>query len=891
MRWLTNLLMIKDEERSPLLYYVALFVLLGVGLSLGRGSMAALFLKRYGIEYLPVMYVALSVSLAVASITYAAYVDRVASEKMFVKMLVVLGVLITSSWGVMSFTDVEWVYPAYYLVYELASEMLLIHAKLYVDQNFDSLQLQRLSAPMFASAHIGKTVGGLILGVIAPLIGVANTLLIWAAFVIIPILLIVRRHTHVGMSPFFRPGRKGRGGMRQSINQVTQGIKFFQKTALLRAASYAFFFMVISFFILNYAVDRVLTETFPREDQLAAFIGWVTAIMGALALLIQMLVTGRLLRHFGVTKVGLIFPSSMVLGFLALLITFTLPAALIGMFSRDVVFHAIRKPSRMVFLHALPDYMLGRVSALSIGLVLPLALLAASGFLLLTQSLPNPFYFVVGGVFSSLLYLYFRMRANRAYTPALLSTLSHRLFLPHRHGEDLLHAGNEELCKELARGVAGPDDNMALAYARMMTAVCPDQAPQAISQRLPAASYSTRDRFLRLLIANNLPVSDILVDALADTDLRLRATILEALFDAKDQRVLGYVTQCLQSDNPRLAAIGVFGVNRYALTDLEPATKQVWERLLSSQHDVENIAGLELLAKVPDRRFEPRLRELLRHPSARVRRAALNALGRFPHGALVDFASALKEPYSSEDPELRALCVKGYRVLDLKTRRELFMQALEDEHHAVRDAALDLLEETEGHGQAADILTRWILENRGFPRAQQSALNALSRYRLPGEIFERIAEKKVLEANTLSRALRVIRGELGKNLEHNSVLSLLEIVLQERIAQVIDLALMAMENFEDSATIAAIRAGLASRERRHIAQACEALHNLHDHALTNPLIALVDNTGLENKAVRDTQGDLFKNTHDVIAWCVCHPDSWLRECAARVTPTPIAAGA
>lgn len=891
MRWLTNLLMIKDEERSALLYYVTLFVLLGVGLSVGRGSMAALFLKRYGVEYLPVMYVALSVCLAATSITYAAYVDRVASERLFVKMLGMLGALIASSWAFMTFTNVEWVYPAYYLVYELTSEMLLIHAKLYVDQNFDSLQLQRLSAPMFASAHIGKTVGGLVLGVIAPLIGVANTLLIWAAFVIIPVLLIVRRHADVGMSPFFRPGRKGRGGLRQSINQVTQGMKFFQKTALLRASSYAFFFMVISFFILNYAVDRVLAETFPREDQLAAFIGWVTAIMGALALLIQMLVTGRLLRYFGVTKVGLIFPSSMVLSFLALLITFTLPAALIGMFSRDVIFHAIRKPARMVFLHALPDYMLGRVSALSIGMVLPLALLAASGFLLLTQNLPNPFYFVVGGVFSSLWYLYFRMRANRTYTPALLSTLSHRLFLPHRHGEDLLHAGNEELCQELARGVAGPDDNMALAYARMMTAVCPDQAPQAISQRLPTASISMRDRLLRLLIANNLPVSDILVDALSDTDIRLRATILEALFEAKDQRALGYVAQCLQSDNPRLAAVGVFGVYRYALADLEPTAKQIWEQLLSSRQDVEIIPGLELLAQMPDRRLEPRLRELLLHSSVRVRRAALNALGRFPHGALVDFAPVLKDAYGREEPELRVLCVKSFRVLDATTRRGLTLQALEDDHHIVREAALNMLGKDEGQNQAISTLSRWILENRGFPRAQQSALSALSRYRLPADIFKRIAESKVKEAGSLFCARQAIRRGVGNQGKIDTDLSLLEIVLQERISQVLDVALMAMENYEDPSAIATIRAGLASRERRHVAQACEALHNLRDQKLSAPLIALVDHSGSDRKIAREISGTHFENTREAVSWCISHPDSWLRECAMHAVSAPLVAEA
>lgn len=891
MRWLTNLLMIKDEERSSMLYYVALFVLLGIGLSLGRGSMAALFLKRYGVEYLPVMYALLSVFMAVASLTYAAYVDRVPSERLLVRMLGMLVMLVAGIWGMMSFTGSEWAYPAYYLVYELASELLVIHAKLYVEQNFDSLQLQRLSPPMFAGANIGKAVGGLLLGMIAPLIGVTNTLLIWAALAAIPVLLIVRRHERVGISPYFCPGRKGRSSIRQSVEQVSQGFKFLRKSELLRTASYALFFMIISFFILDYAVGRVLTETFPREDQLASFIGWLSAIMGTMALLVQLLVTGRLLRHFGVKRVGLIAPASTAASFLALLSSFTLPAALVGIFSRDVVFPAIRKPARMVFLHALPDYMAGRINALSVGLVLPLALLAASGFLLWTQSLPEPSYFVIGGVCASLMYLYFRVRANRAYTPALLSTLSHRLFLPQRHGEDLLHAGNEELCRELVRGVASSDENMALAHARMLIATCPEQAPPAIAQRLPTASHATRDRLLRLLLAQGLPVSDLLHDALADADLRLKATILEALFDAKDERARGHVEPCLHSGNPRLAAIGVLGVRRYALTDLDPSAQQVWERLLSSPHDTENIAGLELLARMPEARLQPRQRELMQHPAARVRRAALVALARFPQGALVECLPALQELYISGDPEIRGLCVSCYRMFDPETRRELCMQALEDRHHAVRDAAHRLLEETEGRNQAADIVSQWLLENRGGPRAQQSALNALARCQLPGEIFRRIAESKVREAGALSRALRVIRREFGDNLQRDTMLALVEKILQERVTQTLDVVLMAMENFEDRATVAAIRAGLASRDRRHIAHACEALHNLHDHALTAPLIMLVDDAGHEKKMARDVQGDGFRDARDVIAWCLRHPDSWLRECAARASLAPLSAGA
>lgn len=882
--------MVREAERSLLPYYIALFVLLGLGLSLGRGSMLALFLKRYGLEYLPVMYALLSVCMVVVSLTYAAYVDRVPSERLFTRMFAALGALVALIWGVMSFTSADWVYPAYFLVYEVASELLLLHAKLYVEQNFDGLQLHRLASPMFASINIGKIFGGVLLGVLVPLISVANTLLVWVVLVAVPVVLIVRQHRHAGISPFYRPGRKGSGGLKRAVEQVAQGVRFFRKTALLRAASFALFFMIISSFILDYSIDRVLTETFHDEGQLASVIGWISAFAGATALLVQLFLTGKLMHRFGVTSVGLALPTSMVLSFLALLASFSLPAALVGIFSRDVIAQAIRKPARMALLHAIPDHMLGRVNALSAALVLPAALLVASGFLLLTQALPVPSYFVAGGALTSLLYLIFRVRANRAYAPAVLSTLSHRLFLPHRHGETDLHAGNDELCTELARGIAGPDEEVAFAYARMLVTLRPDMASRAIAQRLPTASYRTRDRLLRLLIAKELPAADMLWAALSDTDLRLKATILEALFDARDMRAVVHIAPCLASDNPRVAALGVLGAFRYRMREFDDEAQRIWERLLSGEQEGENIAGLGLLARIPDRRLLSRLGTLLGHRSERVRRAALDVLSRFPPGTLPEFGSSIEAIYRDGDVHTRASCVGAFRALDPEARRALCMQAIADEHATVRDAALSLLEECEGRAQAAQIATRWILDNRGAPRSQRSALDALARLRVPREVFERIAEMKVKEARTLFHGVQVIRRDQGTQPSHK-VLELLGVILQERVSQVLDLALTAMRNFEDRAAIAAIRAGLASGDRRHVVHACAALHNLHSHALCAPLVDIIDHAGIEKREHHDTHGEGFHTAGDVIAWCAGHSDSWLRECAAAIASRPLAAEA
>ena len=890
MRWLIKLAQIRDSERSLALYYLALFIVLGAGLAIGKGSMDALFLKRYGVQYLPVMYAVLSVVMATVSLGYAAFVDRIAPERSFTLILGILAVLVGGSWLLISFTKTEWIFPVYFLIYELASELVLIHGKHYLGQNMDTLQLQRLSPPIFAGAQVGMGVGGVFLGLAGPAIGIGNILLVWTVLAAVGAVMIFRRHRRAGISPYFTPGRKGRGGLRKSVEQITQGLKLFRTAELLRASSYALFFMVVAFFILNYAINRVFTETFTTEERLGSFIGWLTAVMSTGALLIQVFLTSKLLRRFGVKRVNLIFPAGMVFSFSALLYAFALPAAIIGTFAKSVLFPAIRKPARAVFLHALPHAHAGRVGALSMGLVLPLALLASSGLLLLTQTGYDTSYFLLIGLFASLLYFYFKLRVNRAYTAALLSTLRHQLFLPHRYIQNLLREGNDEVGEELVRGVANPDEEVSLAYARMLAEASPERAPQVIAERLSSASYPMRDRLLRLLINSKLPVPGSLLDKLTDTDPHLKVTILETMFDARDALARPHVPECLRSENPRTAAIGVFGVHRYEMNDLRPLAQRTWEKLLASSREVENIAGLELLARIPEPRLLPQLRQLAYQPSPRVRKAALCALCRFPTGSLPDFAAFMHDFFETSDPELRALCVMGFRVLGPEKRNELCLRALEDRHPAVRDAALALLEEAMGTERATEILAQWIVENRGFPRAQEAALAAMARFPAPRDIFERIAESKVRDAASIASALRVLKREHAVRERDSSARALLEIALEERLKQVIDLSLTAIGRLEDPAAVATVRAGLRSPDRRHFADACQAMSNFGCKTLATQLVALLDE--VEGDQQKSKSGvAAFSDGQEVLAWGSRHSDSWLRECASWGAAVPMASQA
>lgn len=451
--WLGRWLLVRDDERATVWHFLLLALLLGAGLALGRGSAETLFFKRYGIEHLPVMYALLGGLLAVSSLAYAVWADRLAGERLTVIMLAMLAALLALSWALMNLAGSDIAYPLYFLLYEIASELLVAQATLYLAQNIDTQQSKRLFPLVFAGLQGGKVIGGLGLSVAAGTIGVANLPLVWLGLIVIGILSVRRFHARHGHSPYARTAPRRRSHVRHALLQIEQGMRFAIQTPLVRAMAGSLFCLVLAYSLLSYAVGRYYTGHFTDEAELGAFLGSLAAVSGALALVLQLFVTGRLLERAGPKRVNTVFPLSTAASFAVLLMAYSLPAAIIASLNKDALLPALRSPTRNLFMSVLPASMQGRVRALSLALVLPAAMLAGGILLMLLQSAATPAWYLAAGLLASLGYLAFNLAMNRAYLGAILTTLRERLFLPGAALENALQSGGEELAEQLARDV------------------------------------------------------------------------------------------------------------------------------------------------------------------------------------------------------------------------------------------------------------------------------------------------------------------------------------------------------------------------------------------------------------------------------------------------------
>ncbi len=865
---LQRLMLIQPGESGKVGYFLVFFLLVSAGMAIGNSTANALFLKRVGVEYLPLLYMGQSVLLAVVSLGYAAIADRVPAERFFRYMFSALLLLVAGCWLLVSYTRSSLVYPAYYLIYEVASEVLLVHAALYLNQNLNTLQVKRLAPLMFAGAQVGTISGGSLLALVAPLAGAGNLLLIWCLLLTAAVVLLIVWHRRHGQSSHYRAPRKSRDLFGGSIEQVRQGVRFTLDSSLLRAASMATFCMVIGFYIMTYSINRIYNQAFAGEAELAGFLGALTAVTGSIALLLQLFVTSRMIRRFGVRRINMLFPVTTTLVLSALTISFTLPAALLGSLNRDAIMTAFRNPVRAMFFNVLPAYMQGRARALIVAIVLPLALFICGLLLWFMQRTEDPVIFIAPGLLAGCLYIWFNLRMNREYVATLVNSLRERLFLPDERMYRELGGGDERGMEDIERGVRHPDPAIAVSHARALLTAFPAQAAGIVVARAATADHATADRLLALLGKTDLsPYVSQLQTLASSGDAHLQATVFRLLAAAGGREQRSGAMRHLQGDNPRMCANAIH-ICLQGAPGTPPADEVIsaWSRLLGG--NMHSRAQLESA-------YVPVVDRLFRDGPDRVRIQALRCLYTWPSTVGPGMIRWLEQYLDSDNPEVRVAAARCLHLASGDRRAALLQHALGDGHARVRAAALDCLVRTDA--DFPGIVVDWVLGNRVSLRAQEALLAAPQAATLDEPVFEKIALTKAREAERLQQAVHYLQADARE--DRLASRRLLEHVLSERFEQTVQLALLSLKSLHEPGLIEVIRAGFSSGDERFIANASEALSTIADREAPGLLHRLLMNR-MEDPAKHD--GGMFTSIRELLDWCAGLQEELLQTCVSHI---------
>ncbi|MDX2160008.1 MAG: hypothetical protein SF162_01660 [bacterium] len=300
-RRIATFLNIQPGESRSLLWMMVLFFFLGSAYILTETAAFALFVNRFGADFLPYTYVVIGIGVSTLTFFYLRLVERFPSTRLVVFNLAVLFAATLAIRFGLELTGDNWMIfllPVwkFVLVYIGSMSFWAIFGRLYDVREAKRLSGLAGSGRWFASVMVGFTVPLLV-----PVIGATNLLAAAAVNLLIAVFLaryILRR---------FSPTASSMSAPAKLVEDRPPRQSAFRYRYVVLIFVYTFCAIVAGYMITNVYFGQA-SEVFTSADDLAIFTSRITGFVGILILGIQLFITGRLLNRYGLWAGLLIQP-------------------------------------------------------------------------------------------------------------------------------------------------------------------------------------------------------------------------------------------------------------------------------------------------------------------------------------------------------------------------------------------------------------------------------------------------------------------------------------------------------------------------------------------------------------------------------------------------------
>lgn len=876
-QWLARLLLFRPGEGKVLFFLAVIAALAGFGLSVGRASSDALFFKRYGVDHLPQMYAMIALVLIPVSLGYAAFVDRLTPHRMFMHMLVGFGMMVGIAWAIMLGEGGRTGIALYFIAYGVISELLLAHFNLYVVTFFDAQQAKRLLPSVLAISRLGATLGGVFLGVAGSGMGTEQAALVWAFCLFAALALVAWKHRGEPTHCLIKRGRAT-----TPVQMLREGLMFAQHSRLMRITAVGVFLLVLLLSVQEYLVGKIFVEYYPDERKLAAFFGWFSALLNASVLILQLFLSGRLIRRLGLKSMNLIYPISTLLSFGLLTLSAGYLAAVLGRINTAGMLPGVRNTVAGLFYQALPGYMQGRARALTTGLILPLGLLGAALFLwLVPKDAPLEWVAGIGFLFAVAL-LWVKLKKNEAYGESIVELVGQSVFS--QHGSPLEGMGglDREGAWRLAAQMQGADNQSLLAiYADILEQAAPEYAGAAMLAVYPGLQPKFQDQLL-LRLARLQPSGweAVAWEASLHGDPHLAETTARLLLSTDYPAALGRAEEWLNTACSRLRASAAVGCMHGEMLPLHTQARTVMEVLLASPEPGDYLAALGALAAMPHEDLLPSVLPLLFNKDARARSLALTVWSRCPLDNRDEVVEILGSTMSDPSYRVRVAAIRAAANLPFQGMPLLdwLSLALHDTDYRVRAAGKECASHFMPKYREA-----WVkaLSKRGTDFQLQTVMIselAASDIESMVSILRQVSERHVRHAQGKLVILQNIARAKESSIQE---VQFLQQVLREEARLHLDAVLHILGCLDPSRQMGYIRAGLASRDKRLWAQSLESAMQMKKEGRLFRELALLYEAEREGVLLEGEPPGGLSGAPAWLEWCQEHGSDWLAECASN----------
>jgi ATP:ADP antiporter, AAA family len=306
---LRRFLDVRPGEGLPVLLTFLYIAVVVASYLLAKPIRNGLFLKQYGPYSLVYVYAAVPIALSLFVPLYTRAVARIGSRVLTAATLIFFASNVVLFWYAFHYRPFELLPAVFYVWVNCFGIIAPVQAWSFANSLFDTRQAKRLFGLIGAGASLGAITGGVLARfLVGPVGGTINLLLVLAMLILSAAAIVTFANYRIRRKQVTRLGRPSRQPFADALRQIAA-------SPYLRLMAALVFLVAVVTQWTAFQLSLVADLQFGGDaEALTRFFGTFNFTIGTISFLIQLLVTGPVLRRFGIAVTVLLLPLSLGLG-------------------------------------------------------------------------------------------------------------------------------------------------------------------------------------------------------------------------------------------------------------------------------------------------------------------------------------------------------------------------------------------------------------------------------------------------------------------------------------------------------------------------------------------------------------------------------------------------
>ncbi|RJQ66006.1 MAG: cyclic nucleotide-binding protein [Desulfobacteraceae bacterium] len=821
-RWLD----IHEKEVGLFLWTLTLlFIVRSSGILLNNYA-ETVFLKRYGVEFMPVVNMLNAVVTVVVMGIMGGLMQRYGEPDLLAGTFLFTGGSIIALRLMIPF-GIDLIYPIMFMLKALYEVLLAMLFWNLANDLFNTRQSKRLFPLITAGGVIGQILGSFgtpllvrwfnfdNLLVVYTLISILGAVVVWAMMKRFPALLMAEANTKAAPKS---------SSMRKEIQALWPLMK---GSLLLRVMILLSLMPNVVIPIINYQFNYAVDQTYASETGLLGFFGWFRGVLNIISLILLLFV-GRIYGRWGLPVALMFHPLNYITAFLAFFFRFDIISAVYARMSTNIIRATINIPATAVVMGLFPESFRAMVRPFLRGTVVRIGLFVGSGLILLSDPLFHPRFLSLVALPFVLAWLVAPIILKRRYATILSNLIRDNQF-------DLTSLEDKEVSQlfrdrsvqsQLVRLFQEAKDQDVLWYAQLMRHIQSPELDGLLLRRIPQQPVERQIALLEMLTSDaGAYVSPVLAALAAKGDPRLTLAVLKTVYRLGAGATAAFDrTPYLNHENPAIRAYAAAAL--YAQAP-ETATDRIQQWLRDDRDDIK-ISGIKAAGLSRATIFVSLLRSYLEKAEESCLLAetitSLHALG------VHDLDQTMAALLQNGDQQVRKAALSAYHVSDRESLKTV-IGLLSDPDGEIRRTAAERIE-------AGDYVDgKALIKALGTPHkeARELIFELLDRLQIKDPDVYRFARDQIEGAYKFMAESQGVR-----TLPDSPARALLLDYLDQQLQAQVENVLRVLSIEDRSGRMRIISRGLMSADPRQRANSQEAIDDLLDHSLTRILMPLLD---------------------------------------------------